>query len=229
MTDLREAYRVPAGDGPHVRMNMVMSLDGAATVGGRSGGLGDDADVATMQALRANADVVLVGVGTVAVEGYGGMRVSDDDAAWRRSRGLSAQPRIAVLSGAASIAPEHPVFAQAITRPIVLVSSEADPQRVAGLAEVADVIGTADLVDAVQQLANAVGRRILCEGGPTVFGALIEADLVDELCLTLSPKLITGSAPRVAHGPRESVRDLALADVRRVGDELFLRYIRPAR
>jgi len=209
-------------------MNMVMSLDGAATIGGRSGGLGDDEDVATMQALRANADVVLVGVGTVAVEGYGGMRVSDDDAQWRRSRGVSAQPRIAVVSGAASIAPEHPVFAQAVTRPIVLVWSEADPERVAGLAEVADIIETSDLVDAVQRLTDAAGRRILCEGGPTLFGALIEADLVDELCLTLSPKLITGSAPRVAHGPMESVRDLALADVRRVGDELFLRYTRPA-
>jgi len=227
--DLRESYRVPGGERPHVRMNMVMSLDGAATIGGRSGGLGDDEDVATMQALRANADVVLVGVGTVAVEGYGGMRVSDDDAQWRRSRGLSVQPRIAVLSGAASIAPEHPVFAQAVTRPIVLVSGEADPERRAALAQVADVIEIADLADAVERLADAAGRGILCEGGPTLFGALIEADLVDELCLTLSPKLITGSAPRVAHGATESVRELTLADVRRAGDELFLRYIRPAR
>jgi riboflavin biosynthesis pyrimidine reductase len=209
-------------------MNMVMSLDGAATIDGRSGGLGDDADIATMQALRANADVVLVGVGTVAVEGYGGMRVSEDDARWRRSRGLSPQPRIAVLSGAARIAPEHPVFAQAFTRPIVLVSREADPERVAGLARVADVIETADLADAVDRLAGAAGRGILCEGGPTLFGGLIEADLVDELCLTLSPKLIAGSAPRVAHGPVESVRELALTDVRRIGDELFLRYSRPA-
>jgi riboflavin biosynthesis pyrimidine reductase len=227
--DLRESYRVPEGERPHVRMNMVMSLDGAATIGGRSGGLGDDADVATMQALRANADVVLVGAGTVAVEGYGGMRVSDDDAAWRGSHGLSPQPRIAVLSGAASLAPQHPVFAQAVTRPIVLTSADADRDRRAGLSEVADVIETADLLDAVHRLADSAGRRILCEGGPTLFGALIEADLVDELCLTLSPHLITGSAPRVAHGPTESVHSMALADVRRVGDELFVRYERPAR
>jgi riboflavin biosynthesis pyrimidine reductase len=223
---LRELYAVPAGDGPHLRINVVSSIDGAATIGGRSGGLGDAADTATMQALRANADVVLVGAGTVAIEGYGGMRVDDEAAAWRVAEGFAAQPRIAVVSGSASLGPRHPVFAQAVVRPLVVTGTDADADRVAALAEVADIIPAADVADALDQLALAAGRRILCEGGPTLFAALIEADLVDEVCLTLSPRLVGGDAPRVAHSAQEAVRRMSLDDVRRVGDELFLRYTR---
>jgi riboflavin biosynthesis pyrimidine reductase len=223
---LAELYRVPAGDGPHLRINVVSSIDGAATIGGRSGGLGDAADTATMQALRADADVVLVGAGTVAVEGYGGMRVDDEAAAWRVAEGFPAQPRIAMVSGSASLGPRHPVFAQAVVRPFVVTGMDADADRVAALAEVADVITAADLADALDQLAQAAGRRILCEGGPTLFAALIEADLVDEVCLTLSPRLVGGDAPRVAHTAHETVRRMSLDDVRRAGDELFLRYTR---
>ncbi|MDL9981104.1 dihydrofolate reductase family protein [Microbacterium sp. ASV49] len=219
---LRDDYAVPEGEGPHVRINVVSSIDGAATVDGHSGGLGDAADRETMQALRANADVVLVGAGTILAEGYGGMQLAGEDAAWRVMKGVSAQPRIAVLSGSLSVPAQHPVFVEAVVRPLLLTRADA-----AEHAEVADVLVFADLRDAIEQLAQTAGRRILCEGGPTLFGALAGDDLVDEVCLTLSPHLVGGQAPRVAAGTQETVRRMTLRDVRRVGDELFLRYVRP--
>lgn len=223
---LRDDYAVPGGTGPFVRMNFVASIDGAATLGGRSGGLGDDADTRTMQALRANADVVAVGARTVIVEGYRGMRVDDEDAAWRVSSGYAAQPRIAVFSASAGISPRHPVFTGAVTRPILVTSRDSRPDRRAGFAEVADVVVALDLAEAVEKLAELAGRRILCEGGPSLFGGLVEGDLVDEVCLTLGPMLVAGGAPRIAHADHETGRRMALHDVRRVGDELFLRYAR---
>ena len=81
---LLEAYAIDDRGTPRVRMNFVMSLDGAATLEGRSGGLGDENDRLAMQVLRTLADVVLVGAGTVRVEGDGGLRVDETDAAWRR-------------------------------------------------------------------------------------------------------------------------------------------------
>ena len=83
---LRVAYDLGDRATPRVRMNFVMSLDGAVTVDGRSGGLGDGNDRLAMQVLRSLADVVLVGAGTVRIEGYGGVRVDGADAAWRESR-----------------------------------------------------------------------------------------------------------------------------------------------
>ena len=74
------------------------SLDGASTLGGRSGTLGDPQDQRLMSVLRSHADVVLVGSGTVEAEGYGGAAVDEADAAWRVSRGMPAQPRFAVVS-----------------------------------------------------------------------------------------------------------------------------------
>ncbi|WP_203230917.1 dihydrofolate reductase family protein, partial [Agromyces humi] len=82
--ELLEAYAIADRDVPAVRMNFVTSLDGAVTLEGRSGGLGDEHDRLAMQVLRTLADVVLVGAGTVRVEGYGGLQVDAADAAWRR-------------------------------------------------------------------------------------------------------------------------------------------------
>jgi len=89
---LLEAYAIDDRATPRVRMNFVMSLDGAVTLEGRSGGLGDEHDRLAMQVLRTLADVVLIGAGTVRVEGYGGLQVGEADAAWRRAHGLPRSP-----------------------------------------------------------------------------------------------------------------------------------------
>jgi riboflavin-specific deaminase-like protein len=228
--DLLEAYAPADRVTPRVRMNFVVSLDGAVTVDGRSGGLGDPSDRLAMQVLRALADVVLVGAGTVRAEGYGGMRVDDADAAWRSSRGLASQPRIAVVSSRLDLTPEHPFFARATGRPIVVTHEAAPADRRDALAEVADVIACGhDAVDVdvmVRALAERGMPQVLCEGGPHLFGSLIEADLVDELCLSLSPLLVAGEAGRIVRGAPEVERRMRLVHAIPAGDLLLLRYAR---
>ncbi|MFD4420612.1 pyrimidine reductase family protein [Agromyces sp. NPDC058484] len=228
--DLLAAYALPDRTTPRVRMNFVMSLDGAVTVDGRSGGLGDATDRRTMQVLRTLADVVLVGAGTVRVEGYGGVRVGEADAAWRRSHGLADQPGIAVVSSRLDLGPEHPFFARATGRPILVTHEGAPADRRDALAAVADVITCGrDAVDPramIDALADRGMPQVLCEGGPHLFGALVEADVVDELCLSLSPTIVGGDAGRMVRGAPEVQRTMRLGHAIPAGDLLLLRYLR---
>ncbi|BDZ55712.1 pyrimidine reductase family protein [Agromyces marinus] len=226
--DLLDAYAIEDRTGPRVRMNFVASLDGAVTVDGRSGGLGDAADRLAMQVMRTLADVVLVGAGTVRAEGYGGVRVDDDAVAWREAHGLAPQPRLAIVSGGLGLDPRHPVFAKAVTRPLVLTRSGAPGERMAALAEVADVVECGgDEVESERMLGALTARglrQVLCEGGPHLFGALLAAGVVDELCLSLSPLLVGGRAGRIVAGAPEGARPMALVHALPAGDLLLLRY-----
>jgi riboflavin biosynthesis pyrimidine reductase len=229
---LLDAYALPDRTSALVRMNFVMSLDGAVTIGGHSGGLGDENDQQVMGILRTLCDVVLVGAGTVRAEGYGGIRLRPANVQWRRENGLTDQPRIAVVSSALELDPRHQFFTDAVTRPIVLTHADAPAQRRAALADVADVVvcgeHAVDPVAMVDALAGDGLPQILCEGGPGLFGTLIEADLVDELCLSLSPLLVAGSAGRIARAPLEVSRRMRLLHAIPADDLLLLRYARAA-
>jgi riboflavin biosynthesis pyrimidine reductase len=223
--DLLAAYAIEDRSVPRVRMNFVASADGAATMEGRSGGLGGPTDRTAMEVLRALSDVVLVGAGTVRAEGYGGVRVGDRLATWRQENGLPRQPRLATVSRDLALAPEHPFFAEAVTTPLVITCADVPSERRDRLDAVADVIACGDaLVDlssALDELAGRGLRQVLCEGGPHLFGSLLEARLVDEVCLTMSPVLAGGDAGRIVRGATEHAHPLrlghALAD-----DEGFL-------
>lgn len=227
---LLAAYSLPDRETPRVRMNFVMSLDGAVALGGRSGGLGDEADRLAMGVLRTLADVVLVGAGTVRAEGYGGLRLREENAAWRLAHGLAEQPRLAVVSSALDLDPGHPFFAEAVTRPIVVTHAASDPVRRAALAGVAEVLVCGDTaVDPIAMrdaLAAAGLPQILCEGGPHLFASFVEVDAVDELCLSLSPLLVSGDAGRITAGGSEHARRMRLVHAVPAGDLLLLRYAR---
>jgi riboflavin biosynthesis pyrimidine reductase len=227
---LLDAYALPDRTTTRVRMNFVSSLDGAVTLGGSSGGLGDADDRLAMQVLRTLCDVVLVGAGTVRVEGYGGVKVGETDAAWRRDHGLASQPRVAVISSALHLDPRHPFFAAAVVRPIVITHAAAPADRLAALDDVADVLvcgeTSVDLASMLGALADRGLTQVLCEGGPHLFGSLLEAALVDELCLTLSPLLVAGEAGRIVRGATEARRPMHLVHVIPAGDLLLLRYSR---
>ncbi|HEX6955646.1 MAG TPA: pyrimidine reductase family protein [Agromyces sp.] len=220
----------PAPGAAFCRVNMVASLDGAATLGGRSGALGDHEDQRLMSVLRSHADVVLVGSGTVEAEGYGGAGVVDADAAWRTARGRDPHPRFAVVSSRLGLAPRHPFFAEAVARPIVVTREGAPADRRRALAEVADVVvageDRVDLAAALAELAARGMASVLSEGGPGLYGALAEADLVDEACLTLSPTIVAGDAPRIATAGREVARAMRLVHAIPGERMLFLRYAR---
>ncbi|WP_017793830.1 pyrimidine reductase family protein [Leucobacter salsicius] len=230
-TGLSDADLLAELDAPGLRMNFVSSIDGAVTREGLSGGLSSDADKRLFGLLRRVADVVLVAAGTVRTEGYTAMRVDPESAAWREAHGKPAHPVFAIASGRLDLDPESPIFTDAPTPPILLTTpaGAARAPLFAGRAEVV-VAATAagDRVDgaaAVEALRARGLTRILCEGGPTFFGALIAADAVDELCLTIEPTLEAGEARRIATG-RATPRNMRLARVLASGDTLLLRYSR---
>jgi riboflavin biosynthesis pyrimidine reductase len=204
---------------PAVRLNMIASVDGSTAVDGRSGGLGGSADRQVFAALRSLADVVLVAAGTVRAETYG----------------PAALP-IAVVSGSLRLDWSTPFFTAATHRPIV-VTSKAAPAAAREQAEaVADVLVAGDtevdLAEALRALAERGYRHVLAEGGPSLNGALASAGLIDELCLTLAPRLVSGDAKRIVTGaalvpaPGLELRSLCEED-----GYLFLRYrvLRPGR
>lgn len=227
--DLFAAYALTDRRTTRVRMNFVQSADGAATLDGRSGPLGGDTDRAVMRVLRAMADVVVVGAGTVRVEEYGGLGGGEQDAAWRRAHGLSDAPRPVVVSRSLRLDPAQPFFAKAQARPFVVTCAASPAEQRNALADVADVLVCGDegvdLGDALGALADRGLTQVLCEGGPHLFGKLLDAGLVDEVCVTVAPRFVGGLAGRIAQGADEQDRRFRLAGSF-TDDEgfVFLRY-----
>ncbi|WP_349867424.1 pyrimidine reductase family protein [Leifsonia sp. WHRI 6310E] len=229
--DLTALYDLPTRS-PWVRVNFVSSVDGAATVQGLSAGLGGDADHRVFDLLRRLCDVVVVGAGTVRAEGYGPMRVDRASQRARVAAGLTEQPVFALVSAGLDLDPAGPIFTDAPVRPIVVTTETAPAEKGDALAAVADVLVCGvDRVDPAAMVAALAERglaRIHCEGGPHLFGDLITAGSVDELCLTVSPELVAGTASRIATGATPPVpRELRLAHVLQSESTLLLRYVRP--
>jgi riboflavin biosynthesis pyrimidine reductase len=214
-----------------VRMNFVTSVDGAVEIEGRSAGLGNPADKKVFDLLRQHPDGLLVGAGTLRQEGYNAVRLDPSRRAWRESRGLDPYPVLIVISRRLDLSPASPALAEAPRRPIILTSLDAPPDQVTALSVVADVVAhgssSVDLRACFLELRERGIARILSEGGPHLFGSLTAADLVDEVCLTVSPLLAGAGAGRITAGPPSEVRDLALRHVLWADDALLLRYARP--
>lgn len=233
--------RPPPGGRPWVLGNMIASVDGAATDStGRSAGLGGPADQRVFSAVRAVADIVLAGAGTVRTERYGPARLAPPLEEARRSRGQSARPRVAVVTRSLALDLELPLFTDATDedRPIVITTTAGmDRVRSTGgaaaheLARVAEIVVAGDeSVDwgvALPALrATARAGVVLVEGGPTTIGQLVAADLLDELCLTVSPQLAGAGGLRVVGVEWEAPRRLTLDRILIEDDFLFLRYLR---
>lgn len=233
MSELDEAtlagmYAPP--DAPWLRVNMVTSIDGAVEVGGRSGYLSDPRDQQVMRVLRMTSDAILIGAGTFRVEGYGGWLLDEHRRADRARRGLAAHPRLVIVSGSLLLDPRAPGFTEAPEPPIILTHEAAPPGQRERLSAVAEVVTTGenavDLVKAVSLLHQRGLIRVLSEGGPHLLNSLIAADLVDELCLTISPLLTAAGASRIVAGPPAPLRRMVLHHALPVDDLLFLRYQR---
>ncbi|MEE3850513.1 pyrimidine reductase family protein [Gordonia sp. LSe1-13] len=203
---------------PCVRANMVSSIDGAVTVDGRSGGLGGPGDKMVFRVLRALADVVLVGASTAVTEGYRQPSPDDAFATDREAREQSPAPALALLSRSLSIPDDYPPLANADT--IVLTCESAPADRRSALADAGATLidcgaDTVDVHTVMDVCAERGWIRVLSEGGPSLLGALVAADVLDELCVTTSPTLVGGDAGRIIghDGP---------ADLRRMRPESFI-------
>lgn len=183
-----DAYRAPLGVAstrPWVAVCMVASLDGSAVVEGGSGGLSSPTDTEVLARLRSIADVIIVGAGTVRDEGYGPPRKSGQ--------------RIGVVTSSGRVDLHTPLFESGAGFVITTEEATIEPSDV-------DVVragvGSVDLVAAIDHVTNLVTdcRVLQAEGGPTLNGALLDADLIDEINLTTSPGLVGGSGPRLISG-----------------------------
>ena len=153
--------------------------------------------------------MILVGAGSVRAEGYRGARTSPEREARRRARGQAPVPPIAVVSTRGDLDPASPPVHRHRRSPPSCSSPAAAPDTAPGTvrsalagagAEVVDVGGRPrrHRPDAVlAALADRGLTRVLCEGGPALFGALLAAGRVDELCLSLAPQLEGGAAGRI--------------------------------
>lgn len=217
----------PRNPEPTLRVNFIASADGAATVNGLSGGLHGPGDHEIFDSLRMVCDALIVASGTVRAENYDGLRLTPEARAWRQAHGLPEFPLMVIVSGSLELNLDQLVFADAPIRPIVLTGRGADA---AAVAEVADVIAVGDdqvdLAAAIAALHERGATQLLCEGGPTLFGALIAADLITELCLSVSPLLVGGGPGRIAAGAAGTSRRMSLRHALAVEDMLFLRYAR---
>jgi riboflavin biosynthesis pyrimidine reductase len=219
------------GDAPHgVRANMIFTADGAAAFAGRTKAITDAADQTLLTHLRMYADVVLAGSGTVTAENYGPVRLAEEHVARRQAAGFSELPRLAVVTGRGVLEPSLRIFGGAGPRPLIITSAYAadDNPQLAELGEV--VIGGEHRVEPATMLAalrNHGLSRVLCEGGPYLLSSLIEADVVDDLCVTLSPYL-AGSQPTTAQpaSARISPTRLELRHLLTRNGLLYLRYTR---
>lgn len=155
---------------PFVAMNFVATVDGRATIEGRSGPIGSETDTAMLVGLRKRFDTVMIGAGTKRAEGY-----------------------------------------ERISRPLIVVESNPDGRP-------------ADLVALLREQREQGVRALLCEGGPRLFGSLQTLGLVDELFLTIAPKLSGDGAPRIIEGELPAVAGLELAWLLEEDGELFARY-----
>ncbi len=223
--DLVAAYAVTAERS--VRANFVSSADGAVTVDGRSGGLGTAADRRLFALLRDLCDVILVGAGTARTEQYGSTPSTPKRRARRAELGLSPVPRLAVVSARLALDPESELFAND-PRTIVVTHADAPADQRKALESVADVVvagsGQLDVAAALDALAERGLGKVLCEGGPTLLGSVLEANRLDELCLTLSPMVAGGPAGRIVTLAGTQQISLSVQHIFEDDGALFLRY-----
>jgi riboflavin biosynthesis pyrimidine reductase len=227
--DVAGAYAIPRGDGGgrlFVRCNMISSLDGAISVQGRSGILGGAADRKVFSILRSLADVVLVGAGTVRAESYGPVRLDEGLRQVRVAGGRPPVPPIAIVTASGNLDWSSPFFTEAEVRPLVVTTAAFDAGA-AGGGEVADVVVAGservELAAALEVLGRLGHRSVLLEGGPALNADVARAGLLDELCLTVSPRLVAGTGPRVLAGP-ELAPPLAVGVVALLEEDGFLFY-----
>jgi riboflavin biosynthesis pyrimidine reductase len=233
--DLARLYAYPAQpDRAWVRANFVSTLDGSATgPDGRTGTINTESDVRVFAALRALSDVVLVGAGTVRAEGYRAVQVRESWRRFRTSLGLAPVPTLAVVTSSLAL-PESLLDVPDGGGPVLVVTvADVDPDH---RGQIESRLGpgsvitagerTVDAARCIEELSARGLPRVLCEGGPALLSDLAAAGLLDELCLTLTPVLVGGTGPRIAHGLPLDVT-LRLEHLIQTQDVLLTRWVRP--
>jgi riboflavin-specific deaminase-like protein len=214
-------------DRPCLAMNFAATVDGRATIGGVSGPIGSNTDTAMLAGLRTRFDAVMIGAGTMRAERYGRIVPSQEKRERRERLGLPHDPLMVLVSGRLDLPWDAPLFTEP-GRVLIFTSSEAEPPETRASVRVVRHEERVDLAAALAHLRTERGVRcLLCEGGPRLHGQLESLGLVDDLFLTVAPKL-SGSpdAPRIIEGNVQGIVPLELAWLLEEDGELFARYRR---
>jgi riboflavin-specific deaminase-like protein len=231
--DLAERAAAEARSRPYLLLNMISSADGRATLGGRSGALGGRADKELFHGLRTAVDAVMAGAGTIRAERYRRLIRDERHREIRRKRGLAEEPLACIVSGRLALGSDIPLLADPEAHVVIVTSSAASlPADCSAEIEYVRAAreGMLDLASAMAELHQRFGvRTLLCEGGPHLNAHLLAAGLVDELFLSLSPKLAGGDAGsetlRILSGPElDPPVALELIAALEHDSHLFLRY-----
>jgi riboflavin biosynthesis pyrimidine reductase len=192
-----------------VRLNMIASADGASEISGLSGALGNPDDKAVFAALRERADAVLVGMSTVVAEHY--------------HAPAAGSLHIFVVATAPDISGDPELFASDRVTLVLPEDAGPAPEGVRTLRS-----GSARRVDLASVVATLAGKVVMMEGGPTLAGLMVAQGLVDELFLTIAPRVVAGPSSRIVHAA--DAEPAPWNFVHGFLDEpgyLFLRYARP--
>ena len=222
---------------PRVLVNFASSLDGKinpapAQRPARFMMSRDREDFRRMVALRARADAIVIGASNLRLDNPD-LSIPVDERAARRARAEAEPMRIVVTSAGAGLTPELRMFDPARGGPSVIAHAGRMPTetraRFAPVAELVEFGADAVPMDALLSWLAARGvRTLLCEGGGDLCAQLFGARAVDELYLTLVPRVLGGLlAPTMVGGPGfapDAIPDPKLGSLEHVGDELFLRY-----
>jgi riboflavin biosynthesis pyrimidine reductase len=206
---------------------MIESADGRATLDGRTEGISSDTDRELFHLLRAQVDGVMVGTGTIALEGYGPLARRPAVRERRVALGLGEVPLCVTASRSMELPVDAPIFQDPESHVVVLTNSDREPPPCRCRLTVERLPGDGlDLVAAMAVLRSRHGvRALLLEGGPTLLAAMLDAALVDELFLSISPLVVDGDEPSLLEGTALAQRPaLELVSVLEEESYLYLRY-----
>ena len=229
--DLDWAYRVPQQAAIEVgrcfiRANFATSVDGLVEAGGVSKGVSSEVDRQVFHLMRGLADVILVGAQTVRSEGYGPARPTPETIERRIEQGFAPVPPIAVVTRSCALEPTSRLFTEAQV-PTLVLTSERGRAKAGPLKEVADIVVCGEDEVEMEQLVIALSERgltrVLCEGGPHLMHELVSHDVLDELCLTISPLTVGRDHQHLASGPLQPPRGFPIAAAFEADGSVFLR------
>jgi riboflavin biosynthesis pyrimidine reductase len=205
---------------------MVSTADGRASVSGRTAPLSSVPDRQLFHALRTRVDAVMVGAGTLRAERYGRLVRDPHRREHRRAASLQPDPLAIVVSGSLALAPDIPLLQDPEQRVVVVTASDG---VIEGCAAQVEYLRSSpvDLAATLTRVRAEHGvRSILCEGGPHLNASLLAAGLLDELFLTLVPKLAgtAGALTIVDDAPLGEPLGLELVWLLECEGELFARY-----
>lgn len=213
---------------------MAMTADGKIASANRAvSSFGSAQDHNHLLELRATADAVMCGARTADLNNINLGPGPEKFRRLRQRRGLTEYNLRIIVSGSGTINPSAHVFTKRFSPIVILTTQRVGKRRLEQLRQLADEVKICGAREinfraALRWLREKWGvRRLICEGGGELNGALFKAGLVDELHLTLCPKILGGrTAPTIADGGSvqklSEARQMRLKSVKRAGDEFFL-------